>query len=237
MRSTLREPFTRVFDLIEDRKSPIEIGLRNRVEFVVVTLRTAHRQPQPHRGRGVHPIDHALQPIFLRRISLPFGLRGVAMEPRGDQLIGGRLGQKIARQLLDGKLIKRLVALKRPDHPIPIGPNRAGGIVGKSPRIRIPREIQPVLSPALRVVSRGHQAVDHPLVCLIRGVSEKVADLRNRRGQTGEIEGDAANQCRLCRFRGGRHSLCLHPREDKKIQWVPGPIGPLDRWQRGRLRR
>ena len=56
-------------------------------------------------------------------------------------------------------------------------------------------EVEPVPAPALAVVRRREQPVDHLLVGVGRLVVEERVDLLRRRRQAGQVEGDAADEC------------------------------------------
>ena len=52
-------------DVIEVGEELIKLFLQDRIVLMVVAARASDRQPQPHRGRGIHAIDHILHRIFL----------------------------------------------------------------------------------------------------------------------------------------------------------------------------
>ena len=78
---------------------------------MIVTLRTADRQPQPDRADGADSIHHLLDAQLLA-IDSTFPIRQrVTVKARSDLLVCSRARQKIPRDLLDGELVIRHVAV------------------------------------------------------------------------------------------------------------------------------
>ena len=111
------------------------------------------------------------------------------------------MGQKITGQLVDGKLIKRLVLVEGLDHPLAVRPNGTRQIYLVTIGIGIAREVEPTPGHVLPVVGRSKQAVDERLKRARRLVGEKGADLGRFRRQASEVEGNATNQIGPIGFR------------------------------------
>ena len=168
-RSALAETLSLVLGVVEDRKEGIVIALADRIELVVVALGTIHGEAQPDAAGGIDAIGHALEAVLFHRIRLPPGLRGVAVEAGGEALLVRGTGEHVAGQLLNGELIKRHVAVEGANDPVTVGPDVAGLVVGKAPRVGIAREIEPVLRPAFGVVAGSHESI-HEVCTGIRGL-------------------------------------------------------------------
>jgi len=187
-------PFLAVVDLVLDKLSPlatvgrvnrqdwllvrlIVIGgvieksvklkiffLRDRIVFVSMALSARHRRAHPDRHRRIDSIDHRGTAKFLvDGASFGVGQR-VAMKGCCDQLLLGRMRKQISRQLLDGKLIKRFVFVKRPDDIIAKGPNGSGPILGVAHRVGIASMIQPHRRPPFAKCRFSQQAIHQAFI-------------------------------------------------------------------------
>ena len=134
----------RIRRAVEEGVELIELLLGKRIELVIVTLGAACGKPEPSlRGRrgAFHGVTE--NEFGINRPTLSGG-DIAAVESRGHNLILGGIGQQIASQLFDGKLVKGQVAIKSPHHPIAIQPHRSFIVQMQSMRVTIPRHIQPV---------------------------------------------------------------------------------------------
>ena len=124
------------------------------------------------------------------------------MESCRDTLFDCRVGQQVAGDLLNRELIERHVAIESIDHPVAITPRiQANAVLLVTIAVRIAGEIQPVAAPFFAVMRRGEQTIDQPLLGLRRPIVQKGLDFRRRRQETGQIEGNATDQCPCVRFR------------------------------------
>ena len=99
----------------------VEVAGLDRVELVVVALGTAERAAKPGRRHAPHPLGAVLREILLR---LRAPLAGHHVEPvvaRRHELLGRRIRQQVAGQLLAGELVERLVRVERADHVVAVG--------------------------------------------------------------------------------------------------------------------
>ena len=77
-------------DAVEEAEELVELGLRDRVELVVVAAGAAHRQAEEDHRRRLDPVDTVLDaPFLLDRAGLGDG-PVIAVEPGGDPLRPGR---------------------------------------------------------------------------------------------------------------------------------------------------
>ena len=157
-----------------------------------------------------------------------------AIEAGGDELLLRRVGQQIARDLLDGELIERQIAVVSIDHPIAIRPDRALVIQMQPVRVAIARLVQPMMGHLLAIARRSEQPIHHLFVS-VRRVD------RARKASTSAIVGGRpvrskrhpAQQRRAIRFRRRLQPLLFQPRPDKAIDRILirpiipiPPIGP-----------
>ena len=88
-------------DVVEEGVELVILALRDRVELVVVALRTADGQPEPDGAGGVHAVDD-VGGVVLLGDRPPFVVdHVVAVEPAGDLLREQRARQEVAGELLD----------------------------------------------------------------------------------------------------------------------------------------
>ena len=93
-------------------------------------------------------------------------------------------GQQVAGDLLDDELVEGLVAVERLHDPVAIFPDGARLIEGVAVGIGVARQVEPVPAPALAVVRRGEQPIDHFLVGVRRVVRDGNAAIS--RGEGGK---------------------------------------------------
>ena len=182
-------------NLIERGHQPVIIALRERVVFVVVALRAGQGQPQPGRGRRVHAVEEDVEALLLGDGPTLAVEQVVAIEARGNELVVGRLGQQVARELLDGESVKRHVRVQRAHHPITPHPLKRVAVLLEAIAVRIARGIEPRQRHALAVVRRLHQPVHQPLVSIRRGVCDKGIHLLRFRGKADQVQRQPANEC------------------------------------------
>jgi hypothetical protein len=81
--------------------------LRDRIVLMVVALGAAGGEAQPSGGDGVGPVDELLE-AGLGAVDAGFAVdEYVAMEPGGHALLGGRVRQQVAGDLLDRRRVRR----------------------------------------------------------------------------------------------------------------------------------
>src|SRR5579875_2143820 len=82
-------------------------------------------QTEKYARRSLGAVARVENKIFLRDKSAFIGSNVAAVKTGGDQLIESGIGQQIAGQLFDGKLVEGHVAIEGIDDPIAIGPHFA----------------------------------------------------------------------------------------------------------------
>src|SRR5262249_21754168 len=97
---------------VEEGEKLVILPLGKGVELVVVTLRATQREAEEDRGRRVDTIEDRLDAELLGiNAAFLIDLR-VAMEPSRDLLPERRVGQQIARELPNGKLVERQILIE-----------------------------------------------------------------------------------------------------------------------------
>ena len=160
--SVLGKGFAAVDHVVKNCEQRKVFTLADGIEFVVVAFGASEGQPQPGGARCVDPVDDAFDAVFFDWISVALGLGRVPVERRGNRLFGSSPGQQVAGQLLKGELVERHVLGDGFDHPVPIGPDGARLVVGKTVGVGVPCQIEPVLGLALRIGVGRHEFIDRP---------------------------------------------------------------------------
>ena len=96
-------------------------------------------------------------------------------EAGGDEVVVVRRGEFVGREHLPHHLVVAAVLVERPDDPVAPPPDLAVAVqhVGHRPPavpVAVPPDVHPVPAPALAVLRRGEQPIDHLLVGVRRGV-------------------------------------------------------------------
>ena len=147
--------------VVEVGEQAVVVALRERIILVIVALRTLQRGPKPDCTRGVHAVDDLVDAALLR-LGAGFHIRRCAAMKAGcDDLLRSRVGQQIACDLLNGKLVEGQVRIQRIHHPIAIAPDAAQIVALKPVGVRVTRQVQPRARPAHTKLLRPEQAIHH----------------------------------------------------------------------------
>ena len=144
---------------------------------MVVTGSASRSQPEPNRRGRFHSVDGITHVILVIDGTAFTGRYITAVKPCRDPLFQGWLGQQIASELFHGELIKRLIAVERPNHPISVRPDRTFIVQMQSVRITITCSIQPEACHVFPIPGRLQQPVDDAFIGLLRIVIQKVINL------------------------------------------------------------
>ena len=109
----------------------------------------------------------------------------------GEELVGGRVGQEITRQLFSGELIEWLVGVESADDPITVRPHLSVIVKMQSMSVPVACRIEPVPGSVFAPSAGGHQTVNPLLESLIRFlliILQESVDLFHLRRQTGNVE-------------------------------------------------
>ena len=163
---------------------------------MVVATSATDGQAEPGLAGGLEAIDDGFDEPFLSDVAALAIETGVAIEPGGDELIAGGIGQEIAGELVDGELVEGLIAIEGFDHPVAPGPHVAGTVGLKSIAVGVAGEVEPLGRHAFPITRGGEEAIDPFLVGIGRGVGEELLHLARGRRDAGQIEGNASNEGR-----------------------------------------
>src|SRR5262245_42119597 len=106
--------------VIEEGVELIELLLRDRIIFVRMAFGATDRQTQPDRAGGRRAVNSGFAAKLLRIDATFFVRERLAMESSRGLLRKSGVGQQVAGNLLNGKLIERHVAIDHLDYPIAI---------------------------------------------------------------------------------------------------------------------
>ena len=212
---------------------------RDGIELVVVAPRAAHRQPEEGLGEHVDLVGDTIGFITsdidgrvrrLHQVPESGALDRLVREQEG---LDARLLDEISRDVLRDQAVVGNVRIDRPDDVVPVAVGLGDGkVLLVPPGLRVTREIEPVLPPALAEVGRREEPVDEVLESPRRVVRQERLDLIGRRRQTQEVEGDAADPGATFSGRRRKQSGGLELDQDVVIQRLSRPARVLDgRWR------
>jgi hypothetical protein len=210
--------------IAEKRGERVEILRADRVELVVVARGAARGEAQPDSGHRLDAVLRVDRLVFGRDRAALAGRGEAAVVTGGDFLVERRLGQEIARHLLDGELIERQIPPKRPDYPVAVRPDRAVVVDVDAMCIRITDRIQPLAAELLGAGIGRQQAVDRAVVGGGRWVARKRRELLRRGRESGEIERDPAEQARGRLLAARRQTRTSPPLRDEMIDGSARPF-------------
>ena len=201
---------------------------------MVVTTGARHGQAEPDGRGGFEPVGDVLDAVFLVDDAGFAGDHVIPIEAGGDSLGRRRIGQQVARKLLDRKLVERLVAVERLDDPVAPWPNLPRIVAKETVRIGVARGIEPVGRHAFAEVRRSEQSLHHPLVRVGPCIGQKRIQFLDRRGQASQVKRYPAQQRSLVGLGGGTKLFLLEPGKDKVVNFIAGPRVPSwSGWQHG----
>ena len=153
--------------VVEKGPQAIKVRLADGIIRMLMTLRTAKREPEAHGADGGgHVVEEDVAAF-----DLVVHVRHV--RPGQQEARGGLRAHQISRNLLLHKLIERLVCIQRLDHPVPILPSPAPlFIILKPIRLREPSEIQPPLRPMLAIAGRFQKTADERFILFVGPIGQ-----------------------------------------------------------------
>ena len=175
----------------EDPRQCIVILLRDRVELVVMAAGAGDGQAEEAAAEGIDAIVVLVEdrPTVVDRAEGEEARRGPRIRA------GGRLEQ-VAGDLRHDELVVGHVGIQGIDDPLAIAVaiGVEAGFEGMRLVFAVARDVEPVPPPALAVMGRSEEPVDHPLESLRRFVGDERVDLLGRRRQPRQVERRAADQ-------------------------------------------
>ena len=122
------------------------------------------RRAEPGDRHRPHAVGGVLGQVLLRLGAALAGHHVQAVEAGGDELLGRRVGQQVAGELLDRELVERLVAVERVDDVVAVREDALVLVAVVADRVGEPHQVEPGHGHPLAVMGRGEQPVDLPLV-------------------------------------------------------------------------
>ena len=166
-----------------------------------VTLGTIQREAEPRGANSGNAILYRLHAILLGVAAAFVVDLGVAVEAGGDLLSQRWLRQEIARELIDGELIERLVAVEGIDDPFAVGPDGTRQVHLITVGVGVSGEVQPAPRHVFAVMRRSEQAIHQLLVGVWRGVVHERLHLVPAWWKPGEIEAESPGKRVTISFR------------------------------------
>ena len=225
-RTTTTYPVTT--DVPEEGQQPVVILLADRVELVVVTTCTADGESQEDLGGRPQDVVEIFEPRLLpvHWLILP---DAQAIISGRDDTGGGHFFQLVTGKLFTGKLVKRFVAVERPNYVVTKSPDIWFGVIAfVAVGFGIADQVQPVAGPLFAVVRRLQQPVDNLFESLRRLIGqERIHRVRGRR-QAGQVIGCTTQQRHLFSRNRGRQTGTFQPGKNESINRAPDPRPVLD---------
>ena len=108
-RLTVQNIAAQLVNVVVERVELVKLALRDGVELVIVTARTADRQTEEGHAGCADAIDDGFDAVLFV-VDAPFSIdHRVALKAGGHQLIPRRVRQQIPGNLFNGELVERLV--------------------------------------------------------------------------------------------------------------------------------
>ena len=215
--------------VVEEGRELVELLLAERVELVVVADRAPGGQAEPDLRGRLGPIPRVQDDVFLVDRPAFAGRDVAAVEPRGHLLLQGAVGEQVARELLDGELVERLVAVERLDDRLAIRPDLAIVVDVDAVRVAVPRGVEPVPGAMLSPARGRHQLVDVFLVGVGRRVAHERLDVGGAGGRPFRSRLRRRARVRRSASGGGLQAGGLQLRQDEVVDRGAGPRPVLDR--------
>ncbi len=129
---------------VEEGVEGIEFAVGDGIELVVMADGATGGQAHPGLDGGGSPFDGVAEDELGIDGTAFAGGDVAAIEPGGDPLIEGWVGEEIAGELFDGELVVGQVAIEGGDDPVAVGPHLAFVIEMKAVGIGVTGDIEPM---------------------------------------------------------------------------------------------
>ena len=127
----------------EEGLQGVKVGGLDRVELMVVALRAAERAAKPSVGDRPHALRTIFGEILLGLGAALAGHHVQAIVAARRQLFFGRVRQEVARELLAGEDVERLVGVERVDDVVAVREDPLVLVAMVADRVGEARDIQP----------------------------------------------------------------------------------------------
>ena len=207
----------------------IEVGehlevilLADRVELVVMALRTSEGEAEHRLAQGLHAVGVVVDEVLRGDGAALVCVHVVPLETGRDELGVGRVRQEVTGQLLQDELVVGQVVVEGLDHPVAPEPHVAAAVDGEAVGVGVTGGVQPLERHAFAKVRASQQASDELGIGLGVAVSDEGLDLFGGGRQAREVEGYATDQRGAIGASGGLKPLLLQRRRDECIDGVAG---------------
>ena len=160
----------------------VEVLLRERVEFMVVALGAVGGQAEIDPAHRLHAVGGVVGEVLFDDGAAFIGRGVAALEAGGDALVFGRVGEQVAGEVLERKLVEGLIAVERLHDPVAVRPHLAIGVEVQAVRVGVAGGVEPVAGAVFAVGRQGHQLIDE---CRELRIAEAAAVLGQVLGQQG----------------------------------------------------
>ena len=178
----------RLLDIREERAQGIKIPGRERVELVVVALRAAGGLTEPGGTDRADPVSEHPRLVVLGLGASLLGREQESVEPRANAGLLIRIGHEVASHLMNRELVKGLVGVEAPDHPVAVGPDIPCVVAVVADRVGKADDIEPADRHLLAIVRTGKQAVYQEHVCIRTCVGDECRNLVGSGRQAEQVE-------------------------------------------------
>ena len=215
-----RDVVGRFVGVVEQGHHRVVVRVEHGVVLVRMALRAVEREAQPGRAGGADAVDHGVEAIFVRVGASFLVEHRVAVEARGDEVVGRGAGEQVAGQLLDAELVVRQVGVEGLHDPVAVRPDGARTVFLEAVRVGVAGEVEPATGPALAIARGGQQSVHEFIVGVGRLVLRESVGFFRGRGNAGEVEGHAAHEGVAVGFGRRLQAGLFKPGPDERVDRV-----------------
>ena len=191
------DPRFRFVGVIEKGEQPEVFFMADGVELMRVALGALERESNGRFSEGVDAVENAFEAELLDDDGAFFVDHAVAHESAGDELVLGAVGDEIAGELFDQKLVIGHVGVERIDDPVAIDPLFARLVLFETIGVSVARDIEPLAGPFFAEGRSAHEFVDQSVNTRLGlgAVSfDEGFDFLRAGRESNEIEMDAPNK-------------------------------------------
>ena len=177
-----------LLDVGEEGAERVEIAGLERVELVVVALRAAGCLAEPGGTDRANAVGEHPRLVVLGLGAPLLGREQEPVEPRANAGLLIRIGHEVPGHLMDRELVKGLVVVEAPDHPVAVGPDISRGVAVVADRVGEPDSVEPADRHLLAIVRAGKQAVYQKHVCIRTCVGDERRNLVGSGRQAEQVK-------------------------------------------------
>ena len=212
-------------DIVEEAAEGVVVALQDRIELMVVAAGALHAGAEEDVAGGVGDVVQDVLPLPARVAVVVF-VDPVAEVAEGRERVGVAGEEFVAGELLLHEAVVGLVLVEGLDDVIAVAPGgRAEVVDAVAVAVGVAHEVEPRARHPLTVGRGGEQAVDELIVGRRVLVLDEGSDLFGRGRQTGQVEGDAADEHGALGFAGGREAFLGETGLEEAVDRMRGGAG------------